>query len=156
MKTLVVYYSRTGHTKKVAEAISNFLDCDIEEIVDTQNRSGPLGYLRSGYQAMRKKLPTIEKIKKDPSQYDLVVIGTPIWAKTISSPIRTYLYQNREHFKKIAFFCTYGSGGAETAFAEMEKLCSINPVSTLDVKTKEAKKGDYIPKVENFINEIEK
>jgi flavodoxin len=43
MKTLVVYYSRTGTTRKVAEAIAGILRCDIEEVVDTKKRSGILG-----------------------------------------------------------------------------------------------------------------
>ncbi len=64
MDTLVVYYSRSGHTKKAAEALSNVLECDIEEVVDTTNRDGPIGYLRSGYQAIRKKSTPIKKTKK--------------------------------------------------------------------------------------------
>jgi flavodoxin len=39
-KILVVYYSRTGMTKKLANSIANLLFADIEEIVDTKNRSG--------------------------------------------------------------------------------------------------------------------
>ncbi|MDY6965570.1 MAG: hypothetical protein SVM80_06305 [Halobacteriota archaeon] len=40
MKSHLVYYSRTGTTKKVADAISDIINCDIEEIVDTKDRSG--------------------------------------------------------------------------------------------------------------------
>ena len=55
MKALVVYYSGRGRTKKVAEAISNILSCDIEELVDTEDRTGLLGYIHAGRQAMKKK-----------------------------------------------------------------------------------------------------
>ena len=68
MKALVVYFSRTGGTKKVAEAISNILSCDIEEIVDTKDRTGLLGYIRSGRQAMKKKLTAIKNTEKEPSK----------------------------------------------------------------------------------------
>ena len=47
MKILVVFYSRSGNTRRVAEEIIDALDCDIEELFDTQNLSGALGYLRS-------------------------------------------------------------------------------------------------------------
>ena len=67
MKILVVYYSRTGNTRKVAEEIENTLNCDIEEIIDTKNRSGLLNYITSGFQASRKKLTTLENIKNDPA-----------------------------------------------------------------------------------------
>ena len=48
MKTIVVYYSRTGNTRKVAEELADTLKCDIEQIIDTQKRSDVLGFLRSG------------------------------------------------------------------------------------------------------------
>ena len=39
-KTLVLYYSRTGTTKKLATFIGDVLGADVEEIIDTKNRSG--------------------------------------------------------------------------------------------------------------------
>lgn len=51
MKTSVIFYSRTGNTRKIAEELSNSLKCDTEEIVDTQKRSGVFGYIRSGRDA---------------------------------------------------------------------------------------------------------
>ena len=64
MKPLVVFYSRTGTTKKVAETISSILKCDVEEVFDTKNRAGVLGWLRSGRDAGSKKLTAIDKAKK--------------------------------------------------------------------------------------------
>ncbi len=61
-KSLVVFYSRTGTTKRVAESISNLLKCDVEEIVDRKNRKGPLGYLKSESDAMSKKLTVIKDV----------------------------------------------------------------------------------------------
>ena len=48
MRSLVVYYSRTGVTKKVAEAISQMLGADIEEIIDRRDRRGPKGFFTGG------------------------------------------------------------------------------------------------------------
>ena len=75
MKTLVVYYSRSGNTKKIAEEISSKLKCEIEEIVDSKNRKGMLGWIISAIDA-HSKLTTIGEIIKDPTKYDLIVIGT--------------------------------------------------------------------------------
>jgi len=119
MKTLVVYYSRTGTTRKVAEAIAGILRCDIEEVVDTKKRSGILGWLRSGRDAGSKKLTTIEKIKMHPNLYDVVIIGTPVWNNKMSTPIRTYISEYREHFKEVAFFCTQ-DGSENAAFKDMK------------------------------------
>lgn len=78
MKTLVAYYSRTGTTRRVGEAISELLKCDIENIVDKKSRAGVLGYLAAGRDATMKRLTEIESPKFDPATYDLVVVGTPI------------------------------------------------------------------------------
>ena len=94
MKTLVVYYSRTGTTKKVAETISSMIESDIERIIDTKKRAGPFGGLAAAKDAILKRLTKIEATKNDPSDYDLVIIGTPIWVGAMSAPIRSYITQN--------------------------------------------------------------
>ena len=80
----------------IAETISESLDCDIEEIVDKEKRGGILGYLKSGYEASRNKLSIIEDPKHDLSKYDLLIVGTPVWAGKMSVPLRTYLHKNME------------------------------------------------------------
>jgi len=106
MKILVVFYSRSGRTKKVAEVISKILKCDKEEIFDIKSREGVVGFLSAGTDANLRRLTVIKEIKNNPSLYDLVIIGTPIWSSNISTPIRTYLSLHKEDFKNVAFFCT--------------------------------------------------
>ena len=71
---LVVYYSRTGNTRKLAKIIAEKLKADIEEIEDSTSRSGPLGWLRAGRDAGLKSLTKLKPLKKDPSNYDMVII----------------------------------------------------------------------------------
>jgi flavodoxin len=156
MKTLVAYYSRTGRTKKIAQAISNNLGSDIEEIIATKKRSGPFGYLRSGREAMGKKLAMINGIKNDPSSYDLVIIGTPVWASTMSSPVRTYIHQNKNRFKNVAFFCTMGGSDFETTFSQMEELCEKKPIGSLYVEVMDVLKENYNDRIKKFIDDIQK
>lgn len=151
-KTLVVYYSRSGMTRKVGENIANILKCDVEEIVDTKSRKGFWGYLVSGFESATKKLPPIQDTRKDPSQYDIVVVGTPVWAGNMASPIRTYITRNKDRFKQVAFFCTYGGMGNARAFREMEELCGKKPSGLLDVKTMEIVSGHYIEKINKFVS----
>jgi len=147
MKALVVYYSRTGTTKKVGEVIAKQLKADSEEILDVKSRLGPIGWLRSGREGKGKKLAEIKPIKKDPSKYDLVLIGTPNWASNMSSPVRTYLSKHK--FKKTAYFLT-GGGESGNVFNEMEIL-SGKPVATLAVTSKEVAQNAYSGKVKEFI-----
>jgi len=152
MKALVVYYSRTGTTKKIAEVISKELKCDIEEIYDLKNRKGILGCIKAGRDAILKKLTEIKDIKNDSKLYDLVIIGTPIWSWNMSSAIRTYLNVNKTNFKNVAFFCTMGGSKGKT-FEHMEELCKKTPKALLELTTKEVK-GNYLFKVKEFVDDL--
>jgi flavodoxin len=109
MKSLVVYYSRTGNAKFVAETIATELGADIEEIVDLKSRSGKLGWISAGRDAMGGKETQIAPTKIVPADYDLIVVGTPIWAWSPSSAIRTWLGKNDLSGKKVALFFTMDS-----------------------------------------------
>jgi flavodoxin len=154
MRALVAYYSRTGTTRKVGQRISTFLGCDVEEIHDIKNRSGIVGWIRAGRDAQRGNLTTLEKVKNDPAIYDVVVIGTPVWASTLSTPIRTYISQYKGSFRKVAFFCTQ-SGNKESPFNEMELLCEKKPIAILTLLRKQEVESDqYAEKIDNFVSKI--
>ena len=152
MKILVIYYSRTGNTKLVAEAIAESLNADIEKIEDKKDRTGVLGYLRSGYEAIFKKLTEIQPINKNPEEYDLVIVGSPVWVGRLSSPVRTYLSKHGHKIKNTAFFITCGVNSGKI-FSQMEEL-SKQPIATLEVKEKEVKSDEYLKKVEQFIEKL--
>jgi menaquinone-dependent protoporphyrinogen IX oxidase len=155
MKNLVLFYSRTGTTKKIGLEIAYKLDCDFEEIIDEKNRSGPLGWISAGKDAKQKNLTKLKDLKHDISEYDLVIIGTPIWSWNLSTPIRTLLTKNREKLKKtnLAFFCTMGSEGDKKAFEEMEAL-SKKPIATLALTSAEVSKGKFEEKLDKFLQKI--
>lgn len=154
MKTLIAYYSRTGTTKKVAENLAARLDADLEEIRDTADRSGIKGYLRSGRDAMKKNLTKLEPAGRNASEYDLVIVGTPIWAWNVSAPTRTYLEENKSKLKQAAFFCTMGGSGDQQAFAEMERISGQKPAGTLALKTVEVTKDMAEEKITDFVKMI--
>jgi flavodoxin len=151
MKTLVTFYSRTDITRKVAKELAEKLNADLDEIKDTQSRSGVWGFLKSGFQANRKKLTTLMPMEKDPEQYDLVVIGTPVWSGKMSVPVRTYLHQNRDKIKAAALFCTMGGSGMESTIKGMEEYVGI-PVATVGLRKKDVEAGTY--DLTSFVNSI--
>lgn len=152
-KILVVYYSRSGTTKKIAQEIADFLSCDIEEIIDEKDRTGIKGFITGGKDAMKRELTEIKQIEKDPSNYDIVIIGTPVWAANITPAIRTYIAQNKDKFKQVAFFCTTGGTGIEKTFIEMEVACKKKPVATFSATSVEVKKNTY-QGLKEFIEKI--
>ena len=151
MNTIIVYYSRTGTTKELAEFLAKKLDCRAIELIDLTNRKGPLAYLLGGRDAMQRKLTQIEKVKEDVFKYDLVIIGTPVWGSNVTPAVRTFLTQNP--VKKVAFFATAGGTNLGLTFHEMEKL-TATPKATLALTTTEVNSNKFREKTEEFIKKL--
>jgi flavodoxin len=154
MKALVVYYSRTGTTQKVAEKITKQLHADIERIIDTKNRKGIIGYLLAGRDAMRRKLTAIDKIGKDPQKYDIIIIGTPLWGWQICPAVRTFIEEHKKKIKKVAFFCTKGGSPAQKLFVEMEKISGHKAVAVLELLERDVKAEKVEPQIKEFVKKI--
>jgi flavodoxin len=154
MKILIAYYSRTGTTKKVSEALAEKIGAETEEIRDNVDRSGAMGYMASGRDAMKRKVIELEPGKFNPADFDLVIVGTPVWSWNISVPVRSYLNWQKNNLKKVAFFCTMGGSGDERTFSEMEKIINQKPAATMSARTIDVVKNNYLPKLEKFVGEI--
>jgi flavodoxin len=129
-KILVVYYSRSGNTKKVAENIAHILGADIEQLIDKKDRSGAGGYLVAGKDAMNGNLTELEPVKYDPSQYDTVIMGTPVWSWDMTPAIRTYILDHKNAFKDVAFFTTAGGTKPEKIVKKMEALSGKKAIAS--------------------------
>lgn len=128
-KKLVVYYSYTGNTRKIAESIKNKLGCDILEIK-------PKVPYSTDYQTVvdeeqnnesAKKTPEIEPINVDLKNYDEIIVGSPVWWYTIAPVIRTFLKENDLSGKTIKPFAT-NAGWLGRTFKEIESLCQDSKV----------------------------
>jgi flavodoxin len=155
MRTLVIYYSRDGHTKTVAEAIAAALQADCEAIRETQTRDGIKGWLTAGRDATLKKDTAIEPTKFDPQNYDLVIIGTPVWAFTMASGVRTWLMQHGKNLKRVAFFATMGGMGDKRAFQHMQELSgNITPIATASFIDKKIAANEHQSTLQEFIGKL--
>jgi len=148
-RTLVVHYSRTGNTENVAAELAKQLGADTETIIDQKNRKGPIGWLSAGKDATKKIPARIDEPKKDPSAYDLVVIGTPVWAWTVSAPVLAYLNKFSGKFPQVAFFLTF-DGNMEKTFDDMAAAAGKQPSATLAVHQKDIKSGAHVQKIHEF------
>ena len=153
MKALVVHYSRTGSTEKVAAEIAQALAADTETIIDKKNRKGPIGWLTAGRDSTRKTPADIEEPKHDPSGYDLVVIGTPVWAWTVSAPVLAYLNKFTKKFPEVAFFLTY-DGNMEKTFSDMAAAAGKQPKATMAVHARHLKKGEHVGQIKEFVAKL--
>lgn len=148
---LVAYYSRTGNTRVVAKKIAQQTNGDLDEIYDTKKRKGPKGFVIGAKDARLKRLTEITT-QRAPSKYDLVYIGTPVWAGTMTPAVRTYLTQNCKCLPKVAFFLTTRVTGKEKTFEDMSDICGQEPAGTLAVTEKELKHTDWLQSVQEFVS----
>lgn len=129
MKTIVIYYTYTGHTKYIAEMIKKRLNCDILKISPEKEYSKDYDSVVNEYQnnESTKETPILNKIDIDLSEYDKFIIGTPVWWYTIAPPIRTFLKENNLKSKTIIPFAT-NAGWLGRTFKEIESLCTDSKI----------------------------
>ena len=122
-KTLVLYYSQTGTTKVVAEALKAQLGADIDEIVPINSYGEDFGatIARGQKELQEGTLPELQPLQADIASYDVIFLGYPIWFGTYANPIATILDQVDFKGKKIVPFCTFGSGGLEESVAAIRQ-----------------------------------
>ena len=144
MRILVVFYSRTGVTKSaMALVVSELkalggesLSVQTEEIVDLKDRSGILGYIRAGKDAAMKAQADVRPLKAKVEDFDLVVVGTPVWAFTAAPAIRTFCERWGRNARALGFLCTMGGSGDRGAFEAMGAACGKKPLATLPLVVK--------------------
>jgi menaquinone-dependent protoporphyrinogen IX oxidase len=156
MKILVTYFSRTGFTKRVAEQLARKLDATLCPIQESGSRLGLLGYSRCLWEASFDVDPKIKPLAQDPAQFDLVVIGTPIWGWHVASPPRAFARRYGMQIKRAAFFCTMGGSGAETAFSQLQQAVGIQPVATLALTDREIEANSIRAKLTSFADALRK
>jgi flavodoxin len=156
-KVLVAFYSRTGRTRRVAEDLASHLHADLEEIIDKKNRKGLLGFLRAGRDAMKGIPAEIAAPAKDPANYDLVLVGTPIWGGRITPAVRTYLDSGKTSLKDFAFFLTSGNTASESVLPAVRELAGKEPRAHTSFTDQDLKdKGAYEKKMGAFLFSLPK
>jgi menaquinone-dependent protoporphyrinogen IX oxidase len=157
--TLVVYHTSSGNTGKVAEAIAEALGADLEQIklreqFDVNIKGKGLRNFRNmGRVVLDGKLGRdvgIEDAVHDPRDYELVVVGTPVYANTLPAPVRAYLSTYRERFKAVAFFCTGEDPANAHVFDLMAGAAGQDPKAKQPFHAPAVRQDQFAPQVAAF------
>lgn len=126
MKTLVVYFSRKGYVKKIAQQIASQNQADIFEIKTLEKTDGVLGFWWCGRFGMHRWGMPIEKTP-DVTAFDKVIICSPVWVFSICAPVREFLKQNSGKIKEAQYVLVHFSNplNYDKTVAEMDKLLNI-------------------------------
>ena len=135
-KSIILYYSFEGSTKKVAKFLAKELDLPIERIkpVKDLKTKGFGKYIIGGGQVIMNKKPKLMPIEANLDDYDTVFIGSPIWAGSFVPAIKSLLESGELIGKKVAFFYCH-DGGPGKAEAKIQDAVSIHnrPISTYEL-----------------------
>lgn len=112
MRSLILYYSYSGNTKKVAEYLCEHLKQRGEvDVVQLRALDEADSFFGQCHRALWHKRARIEPLNCDLSNYDLICFGSPVWAFAPAPAINTCLDQiQNAQGKEIILFTTYGSG----------------------------------------------
>lgn len=89
-KTLVIFYTRTGNTRAVAETIKESLGSDMQEIRDLKDRSGIFGFIGGMIDVKKSPITGISPKTLDMRAYDRLFICSPVWGMKFAPAITTF------------------------------------------------------------------
>ena len=129
MKKLIVFYSLDGNTRFIARAIAESTGADMMELQPRvqPELKGFMKYLWGGRQVFMKEKPQLLSFQKNPQDYDLIFIGTPVWAFTYAPALASFFELIKLQNKKIALFCCSGGGKGKT-LENMKKMLAGNEI----------------------------
>lgn len=155
MKTVCLYYSRSGRTKSIMERMANMLDADLFEYTDGKDRGGVKGYVGSCIDSYRP-LPQVEIIGGEPDwdKYDRVIVAMPVWAEAPCVVGKAFLKQYSGKFKgDLHLVVTHMSkAGYGKAIAKAYVYSAVKPKSYLSLQTKN---HDCGAEIKHFVKELE-
>ncbi len=136
-KILVAYFSHSGNTKKIAQLIQDRLGCDAFEIVPIEpyptNYGAVLKLSREEHQ--QQIFPDFYDFDKDIREYDVVILGYPIWWNTMPMVVQHFLDKYDFSGKKIIPYSTHESSGLGKSTDDISYLCpDAEVISEFDVQ----------------------
>ena len=129
VKTLIVYYSYSGTTQRAAEHLQELTDGTLYELELTEPYTGSSNDVSYRVFAERddNKMPELSGTLPDISEYDRILIGTPVWNDSMANPISSYLEQTDFDGKTVSLFWTYitNEGSTERDFAKQAQNAQV-------------------------------
>ena len=174
MKSIVIYFSFDESTRTLAEAMASSIGADLLRLVPAgdfartyyhhvenpeQIRSTP------GYNSEREHVwgsesvtmnnkPELEPYDLDPGLYEMIIIGTPVWALTYAPPFNTFLEKAAIKGKRIALFCTH-QGIIGAALEDLKKALKGNEiVQEIDFESPASRMDEYVETSREWAREL--
>lgn len=157
-KILIVYLSRTGNTKAIAEIIQRNLGGTLValELV----KPYPANYLQTVQQVVRENesgyLPPLKTKIDSIEKYDVVFVGFPTWDMKMPPPMKSFLHQYNLSGKTVIPFNTNAGYGVGSGFKTVKQLCpKSNVLDGFEIKGGIERDGIYLAIKDEKEKEVE-
>ncbi|BAV50905.1 Uncharacterized protein MLTONO_6003 [Mesorhizobium loti] len=150
MQTVIVVYSRTGNTLKVAKALAGMIGAEIAEIRCQRSYEGPIGFVRGVVDSIMRRNPSINVAQVAAQPHDLMVIAGPIWAGRAAAPLMTFLAGRPKLPERVALLLTRGGTNSAKAVAEIETIVGGPLASKLALKEADIKGNRFSAPLADF------
>ena len=137
MKTVIIYYTFGGSTKRESERLGTELNVPISRVKEAHNRSFLAAFVPGGFLSMHRKPVSIQPLDIDLNDYDRIIIGCPVWAG-YPAPVFNAIVERLPAGKEVELFLCSGGGNTQnseqgTKLLIENKGCTV--ISYRNVKT---------------------
>lgn len=155
--TLIVYHSRTGHTKELADDLAAHLSAVVEPALAPRNRREGDWPLPRLLVAALLHIPLESAAPRNrPSDFPLVVVASPVWMGRAMPPVRGFLARHGRAIDRLAFVLSAGRCGADFAFRDMADLAGKPPLASLCIDDADRLLGRREAKIQTFAEDLER
>jgi hypothetical protein len=153
-KILVVCYSYTGTSLQLARELCTLQGWRKADIALAQPRRGRSGYWRCVLDSVLRRKPRIRYDGPAPSEFDALVLVSPIWAFRLASPMRSFLAQHRDQLPEVAVISVMGGAGARNAVSEVGRLIGRLPIRNAAFTMQEVEETDCHANLQSFADAL--
>lgn len=133
-RTGIVFYSRSGTGRTVAERLATVSGWPAWEVRDAEARSGLSGDLRCVVDSLFKRSPAYRYDGPELDVLDHVVLVTPVWLRSLAAPMRAFLRAEGSLLPAYSVICVMSGVGGFRAVDDIATLADKKPRSILLLK----------------------
>lgn len=150
MKSIILYYSRSGNTEKVAKQIQQDMDCQSIKIVPEKAYGNYISScLRVTGERSAKVTPAFVTEIPDLTSYDVIFLGYPVWMQDVPAFVAEFVRRCDVSGKTVIPFVTYGMTGVSWTRKTLDKVCEGANI-LMPFESGVFKKGDYAKWMDNI------
>ncbi len=151
---LIVYDSRTGTARQVAQRLAAQSGWALAEVGDLRPRAGFSGDARCVLENVLRMRASYRYEGPALDGFEQVIVIAPVWAGRLASPMRTFLADRLLFPVRLSAVCVMAARGAFNAIEEIAGLTSTLPAPVLALLQRDVASGLSQDEISGFIHQV--